>query len=114
LPPPPLSLSPSLPPSSLSPPPSLSTPPLSLPPSLSLSLSPLLSLSTPPPLSPPPLSLSPLLISPPLSLYIVHRSDPTRCPAFTVYFAPVVCPHSLVISCTVSAVSGHLLYCVRS
>ncbi|CAI9602828.1 unnamed protein product [Staurois parvus] len=26
----------------------------------------------------------------------------------------VLCPQSLVISCTVSAVSGHLLYCVRS
>ncbi|CAI9566656.1 unnamed protein product, partial [Staurois parvus] len=28
--------------------------------------------------------------------------------------SPVLCPQSLVISCTVSAVSGHLLYCVRS
>ncbi|CAI9538097.1 unnamed protein product, partial [Staurois parvus] len=27
---------------------------------------------------------------------------------------PVLCPQSLVISCTVSAVSGHLLYFVRS
>ncbi|CAI9606688.1 unnamed protein product, partial [Staurois parvus] len=27
---------------------------------------------------------------------------------------PVLCPQSLVISCTVSAVSGHPLYCVRS
>ncbi|CAI9531785.1 unnamed protein product, partial [Staurois parvus] len=27
---------------------------------------------------------------------------------------PVLCPQSLVISCTVSAVSGHLLYRVRS
>ncbi|CAI9536707.1 unnamed protein product, partial [Staurois parvus] len=26
----------------------------------------------------------------------------------------VLCPQSLVISCTVPAVSGHLLYCVRS
>ncbi|CAI9599581.1 unnamed protein product, partial [Staurois parvus] len=25
-----------------------------------------------------------------------------------------MCPQSLVISCSVSAVSGHLLYCVRS
>ncbi|CAI9544219.1 unnamed protein product [Staurois parvus] len=28
--------------------------------------------------------------------------------------SPVLCPQSLVISCTVSAVSGHLLYCVCS
>ncbi|CAI9541477.1 unnamed protein product [Staurois parvus] len=28
--------------------------------------------------------------------------------------SPVLCPQSLVISCTMSAVSGHLLYCVRS
>ncbi|CAI9571751.1 unnamed protein product, partial [Staurois parvus] len=28
--------------------------------------------------------------------------------------SPVLCPQSLVIPCTVSAVSGHLLYCVRS
>ncbi|CAI9557744.1 unnamed protein product, partial [Staurois parvus] len=28
--------------------------------------------------------------------------------------SPVLCPQSLVISCTVSAVSGHLLYCVRN
>ncbi|CAI9564609.1 unnamed protein product, partial [Staurois parvus] len=28
--------------------------------------------------------------------------------------SPVLCPQSLVICCTVSAVSGHLLYCVRS
>ncbi|CAI9548198.1 unnamed protein product [Staurois parvus] len=27
---------------------------------------------------------------------------------------PVVCLQSLVIPCTMSAVSGHLLYCVRS
>ncbi|CAI9557660.1 unnamed protein product, partial [Staurois parvus] len=27
---------------------------------------------------------------------------------------PVLCPQSLVIPCTVSAVSGHPLYCVRS
>ncbi|CAI9579761.1 unnamed protein product, partial [Staurois parvus] len=27
---------------------------------------------------------------------------------------PVLCPQSLVISCTVSAVSGHLLYYVHS
>ncbi|CAI9619731.1 unnamed protein product, partial [Staurois parvus] len=32
----------------------------------------------------------------------------------SVWSSPVLCPHSLVISCTVSAVSGHLLYCVRS
>ncbi|CAI9593965.1 unnamed protein product, partial [Staurois parvus] len=30
------------------------------------------------------------------------------------FSSPVLCPQSLVISCTVSAVSGHLLYCVRS
>ncbi|CAI9568371.1 unnamed protein product, partial [Staurois parvus] len=83
------------------------------------------------------LPLSPLLI-PPLSLYIVHRSDPTRCSTFTLpaqysrrrcmsavsghlmynvrslWSSPVPCPQSLVISCTVSAVSGHLLYRVRS
>ncbi|CAI9533493.1 unnamed protein product, partial [Staurois parvus] len=29
-------------------------------------------------------------------------------------WSSVLCPQSLVISCTVSAVSGHLLYCVRS
>ncbi|CAI9611066.1 unnamed protein product, partial [Staurois parvus] len=28
--------------------------------------------------------------------------------------SPVLCPQSLTISCTVSAVSGHLLYYVRS
>ncbi|CAI9569056.1 unnamed protein product [Staurois parvus] len=28
--------------------------------------------------------------------------------------SPVLCPQSLVIPCTVSAVSGHPLYCVRS
>ncbi|CAI9572879.1 unnamed protein product [Staurois parvus] len=28
--------------------------------------------------------------------------------------SPVLCPQSLVISCSVSTVSGHLLYCVRS
>ncbi|CAI9616084.1 unnamed protein product, partial [Staurois parvus] len=27
---------------------------------------------------------------------------------------PVLCPQSLVISCNMSAISGHLLYCVRS
>ncbi|CAI9534200.1 unnamed protein product [Staurois parvus] len=37
-------------------------------------------------------------------LYCVH----------SLWSSPVLCPQSLVISCTVSAVSGHLLYCVRS
>ncbi|CAI9599688.1 unnamed protein product, partial [Staurois parvus] len=37
---------------------------------------------------------------------------PVLCPQSLVI--PVLCPQSLVISCTVSAVSGHLLYCVRS
>ncbi|CAI9540932.1 unnamed protein product, partial [Staurois parvus] len=32
----------------------------------------------------------------------------------SLWSSPVLCPQSLVISCTVSAVSGHLLYCVRS
>ncbi|CAI9609923.1 unnamed protein product, partial [Staurois parvus] len=31
-----------------------------------------------------------------------------------LWSSPALCPQSLVISCTVSAVSGHLLYCVRS
>ncbi|CAI9570685.1 unnamed protein product [Staurois parvus] len=31
----------------------------------------------------------------------------------SLWSSPVLCPQSLVISCTVSAVSGHLLYCVR-
>ncbi|CAI9599630.1 unnamed protein product, partial [Staurois parvus] len=86
-------------------------------------LSPLLSLYPPP--YPPPS---------PLSLYIVHRSDPTRCPAFTyshcrcmsavsdhllyyvrsLWSSHVLCLQSLVISCTMSAVSGHLMYYVCS
>ncbi|CAI9615737.1 unnamed protein product [Staurois parvus] len=37
---------------------------------------------------------------------------PVLCPQSLVI--PVLCLQSLVISCTVSAVSGHLLYCVRS
>ncbi|CAI9600694.1 unnamed protein product, partial [Staurois parvus] len=32
----------------------------------------------------------------------------------SLWSSPVLCPQSLVISCTVSAVSGHLLYCVCS
>ncbi|CAI9584806.1 unnamed protein product, partial [Staurois parvus] len=32
----------------------------------------------------------------------------------SLWSSPVLSPQSLVISCTVSAVSGHLLYCVRS
>ncbi|CAI9548748.1 unnamed protein product [Staurois parvus] len=32
----------------------------------------------------------------------------------SLWSSPVVCPQSLVISCTMSAVSGHLLYYVRS
>ncbi|CAI9557939.1 unnamed protein product, partial [Staurois parvus] len=32
----------------------------------------------------------------------------------SLWSSPVLCPQSLVISCTVSAVSGHLLYRVRS
>ncbi|CAI9563193.1 unnamed protein product, partial [Staurois parvus] len=32
----------------------------------------------------------------------------------SLWSSPVLCPQSLVISCTMSAVSGHLLYCVRS
>ncbi|CAI9599574.1 unnamed protein product, partial [Staurois parvus] len=32
----------------------------------------------------------------------------------SLWSSPVLCPQSLVIPCTVSAVSGHLLYCVRS
>ncbi|CAI9585962.1 unnamed protein product, partial [Staurois parvus] len=32
----------------------------------------------------------------------------------SLWSSPVLCPQSLVISCTVYAVSGHLLYCVRS
>ncbi|CAI9585908.1 unnamed protein product, partial [Staurois parvus] len=31
-----------------------------------------------------------------------------------LWSSPVLCPQSLVISCTMSAISGHLLYCVRS
>ncbi|CAI9615408.1 unnamed protein product [Staurois parvus] len=33
---------------------------------------------------------------------------------FSLWSSPALCPQSLVISCTVSAFSGHLLYCVRS
>ncbi|CAI9562610.1 unnamed protein product, partial [Staurois parvus] len=36
------------------------------------------------------------------------------CTVRSLWSSPVLCPQSLVISCTVSAVSGHLLYCVRS
>ncbi|CAI9535942.1 unnamed protein product, partial [Staurois parvus] len=32
----------------------------------------------------------------------------------SLWSSPALCPQSLVISCTVSAVSGHLLHCVRS
>ncbi|CAI9549556.1 unnamed protein product, partial [Staurois parvus] len=32
----------------------------------------------------------------------------------SLWSSPVLCPQSLVISCTVSTVSGHLFYCVRS
>ncbi|CAI9580397.1 unnamed protein product [Staurois parvus] len=33
----------------------------------------------------------------------------------SLWSSPVLCPQSLVISCTVSAVSGHLLYlCLQS
>ncbi|CAI9536918.1 unnamed protein product, partial [Staurois parvus] len=32
----------------------------------------------------------------------------------SLWSSPVLCPQSLVISCSVSAVSGHLLYCVCS
>ncbi|CAI9561294.1 unnamed protein product [Staurois parvus] len=32
----------------------------------------------------------------------------------SLWSSPVLCPQSLVISCTTSAVSGHLLYCVCS
>ncbi|CAI9568713.1 unnamed protein product, partial [Staurois parvus] len=50
-------------------------------------------------------------------------SSPVLCPqslGHPLYFvrslwsSPVLCPQSLVISCTVSAVSGHPLYCVCS
>ncbi|CAI9590175.1 unnamed protein product, partial [Staurois parvus] len=58
-------------------------------------------------------------------LYCVHSlwSSPVLCPqslGHPLYFvrslwsSPVLCPQSLVISCTVSAVSGHPLYCVCS
>ncbi|CAI9571535.1 unnamed protein product, partial [Staurois parvus] len=36
------------------------------------------------------------------------------CTVRSLWSSPVLCPQSLVISCTVSAVSGHLLYYVRS
>ncbi|CAI9592364.1 unnamed protein product, partial [Staurois parvus] len=43
------------------------------------------------------------------------QSGPICCALPAFYILPsVLCPQSLVISCTVSAVSGHLLYCVRS
>ncbi|CAI9570587.1 unnamed protein product, partial [Staurois parvus] len=32
----------------------------------------------------------------------------------SLWSSPVLCPQSLVISCTMSAVSGYPLYCVRS
>ncbi|CAI9617474.1 unnamed protein product, partial [Staurois parvus] len=35
-------------------------------------------------------------------------------PVCSLGSSPVLCPQSLVISCTMSAVSGHLLYCVHS
>ncbi|CAI9584637.1 unnamed protein product, partial [Staurois parvus] len=58
-----------------------------------------------------------LLYSPVLSagVWPVLRAQCAPCllgPVGTLY--DVVCPQSLVISCTVSAVSGHPLYCVRS
>ncbi|CAI9601013.1 unnamed protein product, partial [Staurois parvus] len=36
------------------------------------------------------------------------------CTVCSLWSSPVLCPQSLFISCAVSAVSGHLLYCVRS
>ncbi|CAI9597434.1 unnamed protein product, partial [Staurois parvus] len=36
------------------------------------------------------------------------------CTVQSLWSSPVLCPQSLVIPCTVSAVSGHPLYCVRS
>ncbi|CAI9604950.1 unnamed protein product, partial [Staurois parvus] len=42
------------------------------------------------------------------------RSPPCSPKVRSLWSSPVLCPQSLVISCTVSAVSGHLLYCVRS
>ncbi|CAI9593485.1 unnamed protein product, partial [Staurois parvus] len=44
-------------------------------------------------------------------LYYVRSG---QSPVLSAVSSPVLCPQSLVISCTVSAVSGHLLYCVRS
>ncbi|CAI9571686.1 unnamed protein product, partial [Staurois parvus] len=49
-------------------------------------------------------------------------SSPVLCPQSLVISCTVsavschllYCPQSLVISCTVSAVSGHLLYCLQS
>ncbi|CAI9535309.1 unnamed protein product [Staurois parvus] len=32
----------------------------------------------------------------------------------SLWSSPVLCPQSLVISCTMSSVSGHLLYCPQS
>ncbi|CAI9624043.1 unnamed protein product [Staurois parvus] len=32
----------------------------------------------------------------------------------SLWSSPVLCPQSLVLSCTVSAVSGHLLYCPQT
>ncbi|CAI9557255.1 unnamed protein product, partial [Staurois parvus] len=121
----------SLPLPCLSPSPFLSLPLLSIspppppPPSPShSSISPLLSLSPPP--------LSPLLISPPslftwgeMSVRLMERPAQysRRCCMSAVsghllyyvrslWSSPVPCPQSLVISRTVSAVSGHLQYCV--
>ncbi|CAI9571087.1 unnamed protein product, partial [Staurois parvus] len=48
-------------------------------------------------------------------LYCVHSLWSISCTVSAVSGpSPVVCPQSLVISCSMPAVSGHLLYCVRS
>ncbi|CAI9620973.1 unnamed protein product, partial [Staurois parvus] len=48
-------------------------------------------------------------------LYCVHSLWSISCTVSAVSGpSPVLCPQSLVISCTMSAVSGHLLYYVRS
>ncbi|CAI9584525.1 unnamed protein product, partial [Staurois parvus] len=44
----------------------------------------------------------------------LHSQVPTAHVCSLWSSSPVVRPQSLVIPCTVSAVSGHLLYCVRS
>ncbi|CAI9558978.1 unnamed protein product, partial [Staurois parvus] len=60
------------------------------------------------------LQVWPVLGAPPRSWHVCVLLSVLCSPVYSLWSSPVPCRQSLVISCTVSAVSGHLLYCVRS